>query len=50
MKQRAFIMKFQTWYSDYNHGKSGKQNKVNRRLGNKKMRQKLKIDENTYEM
>ena len=42
LKQRSFIMKYQCWYSDYNNGKSHKQRRRNKRLGNKKMRNKLK--------
>ena len=39
---RSFIMKYQYWYSDYNNGKSHKQRRRNKRLGNKKMRNRLK--------
>jgi hypothetical protein len=42
MKQRTFIMKYQDFYSRYNRGKSGKQRKKGRTLGNKKMRNTLK--------
>lgn len=40
-KQRAFIMKYQYFYSDFNHGKTGKASKKNRRCGKKKMRKQL---------
>jgi hypothetical protein len=46
MKQRAFIMKYQYFYSDFNNGKSSQQHKRNRRTGNKKMRNKLKKEMN----
>jgi len=46
MKQRSFVMKYQSWYSNYNHGKSGAQNKANRRLGKKQMRNRLKREVN----
>ncbi len=39
---RSFIMKHQDFYSMYNHGKSHKQRRRNKRLGNKRMRNKLK--------
>jgi hypothetical protein len=42
LKQRSFIMKYQDFYSMYNHGKSHNQRRRNKRLGNKKMRNKLK--------
>lgn len=32
---KAFAMKHEQRYSDYNHGKSGKQRKRNKRLGKK---------------
>jgi hypothetical protein len=41
MKQRSFVMKYQDFYSIYNSGKSHKQRKKNRILGNKRMRNKL---------
>jgi len=40
-KQRAFIMKYQYFYTSYNHGKSHRSRKRNRILGNKKMRRNL---------
>ena len=39
---KAFAMKHEQWYSDYNHGKSGKQRKRNKRLGKKQVRNRLK--------
>lgn len=45
---KAFAMKHEQWYSDYNHGKSGKQRKRNKRLGKKQVRNRLKqLDSNS---
>lgn len=38
---RSFAMKYEDYYACYNHGKSGKQRKRNKRLGKKMMRSKL---------
>ena len=40
-KQRAFIMKYQYFYSEFNHGRTSGANKRNRRHGKKKMRKQL---------
>lgn len=39
---KGFAKRYEPWYSDYNYGKSGKQRKRNKRLGKKKMRNRLK--------
>ena len=49
MKQRGFIMKYQDWYASYNYGKSHSQRRRNKRLGNKRMRNKLKKELNTLD-
>jgi hypothetical protein len=41
---KAFAMKHECWYTYFNHGKSGKQRKTNKRLGKKQMRNRLKKD------
>ena len=44
---KGFAERYEPWYTDYNHGKSGKQRKRNRRLGKKKMRNKLRKEMST---
>lgn len=45
---RAFAMKHEQWYANFNYGKSGKQRKRNKRLGKKQMRNRLKqLDSNS---
>ena len=39
---RAFALKHECYYTNFNHGKSGKQRKRNKRLGKKQMRNRLK--------
>jgi hypothetical protein len=39
---RAFALKHEYFYTSFNHGKSGKQRKRNKRLGKKQMRNRLK--------
>ena len=47
-KCRSFIMKYEECYSKYNNGKSGKQRRASRRLGEKIIRNKLKREIDDY--
>ncbi len=45
---RSFALKHERWYTDFNHGKSGKQRKRNKRLGKKQVRNRLKRIDSKY--